>query len=365
MKKIILALSVTALALSATFADVSLEYTQKANIIGDSGNLKYTGYAKNKGTLKFLLKNDTSGVQLEVEPTIAKGNEGTKTIEPNHYFGWVNFGEGAFQLQSGVWETRSVNRMTADAGKWEGSQYERYKYGVMGGSSGKDVNNISTVNGTKSLASQLKYNAGDFYIEGLLVESAYDTSSGLNPKSGWAAEAGLNLGEGNKLVVDFKNSKKDDYAIAAFFENKTFKEDLDFVVGATIGRPASKNIEYGIDARARYTLSDNMVLTTMNNLSYLGSSQSPKYSIWDMVSVAVTASDNLKVLMTVEWEHPDLLNVGGTPDNAQGKLDFIPSATYTVGKGVDMSAGLIIATTGWSKPTTATVNVPFILKVAL
>lgn len=363
MKKIILALSVTVLALSATFADVSLEYTQKADILGDNGKLKYTGYAKNKGTLKTVIKNDGAGVQLEVEPTIAKGAEATKTIEFSHYFGWVNFGEGAFQLQSGVWETRSVNRMNKDAGKWEGSQYERYKYGVMGGSSGKDVNNISTVNGTKALASQLKYNAGDFYIEGLLVESAYDANSGLNPKSGWAAEAGLNLGEGNKLTVDFKNSKKDDYAIAAFFENKTFKEDLDFVVGATIGRPASKKIEYGIDARARYTLSDNMVLTTMNNLSYLGSSQ--KYRIWDMVSVAVTASDNLKVLMTVEWEHQDLLNVDGKTDNAVGKLDFIPSATYTVGKGVDMSAGLIIATEGWSKPTTATVNVPFILKVAL
>ena len=363
MKKIILALSVTVLALSATFADVSLEYTQKADILGDNGKLKYTGYAKNKGTLKFLIKNDNAGVQLEVEPTIAKADEGKKSIEFSHYFGWTNFGEGAFQLQSGVWETRSVNRMNKDAGKWEGNQYEKNKYGVVGGASGKDVNNISTVNGTKALASQLKYNAGDFYIEGLLVESDYDSDSGLNPKSGWAAEAGLNIGEGNKLVVDFKNSKKDDYAIAAFLENKTLKEDLDFVVGATIGRPYTKLVEYGIDARARYDFADNMAVTTMNNLSYLGSSK--KYSLWDMVSLTITASDNLKILMTVEWTHTDLLNEGKTSGNPNGQLDFIPSATYTVGKGVDMSAGLIISTKGWSKPTTTNVEVPFILKVAL
>ena len=355
MKKIIAALSVTALALCAAFADVSLEYTQKADFIGDNGNLKYTGYAKNKGCVKFTLKNDNAGVQLDVDPTIAKGAEGTKTVEFDHYYGWVNFFNGAMTLQSGVWETRSVNRMNKDAGKWEGAQYERYKYGVANGAVAKDINNIATVNGTTALSTSLTYKADGLYATGILVTNAYDAASGINSQSGWGVETGMNIGEGSKLTAMFKNPAKDTYAFAGFLENKTLKENLDFVAGFTFGRAAGKTIELAIDARARYDLKDNLAITTMNNLTY----KDKDFSIWDMVSLTLKASEKLDVLMTVHWEYQNF----DTPEN--GKLDFVPSVKYTAAKGVDVSSGIIIKTTGWRKPTTATVEIPFMLHVAL
>lgn len=355
MKKIIAALSVTALALCAAFADVSLEYTQKADFIGDNGNLKYTGYAKNKGCVKFTLKNDNAGVQLDVDPTIAKGAEGTKSVEFDHYYGWVNFFNGAFTLQSGVWETRSVNRMNKDAGKWEGAQYERYKYGVANGAVAKDINNIATVNGTTALSTSLTYKADGLYATGILVTNAYDAASGINSQSGWGVETGMNIGEGSKLTAMFKNPAKDTYAFAGFLENKTVKENLDFVAGFTFGRAAGKTIELAIDARARYDLADNLAITTMNNLTY----KDKDFSIWDMVSLTLKASEKLDVLMTVHWEYQNF----DTPEN--GKLDFVPSVKYTAAKGVDVSSGIIIKTTGWRKPTTAEVEIPFMLHVAL
>ena len=357
MKKIIAALSVTALALCAAFADVSLEYTQKADFIGDNGNLKYTGYAKNKGCVKFTLKNDNAGVQLDVDPTIAKAAEGTRTIEFDHYYGWVNFFNGAFTLQSGVWETRSVNRMNKDAGKWEGKQYERYKYGVANGEVAKDINNIATVNGTTALSTSLTYKADGLYATGILVTNAYDAASGINSQSGWGVETGMNIGEGSKLTAMFKNPAKNAYAFAGFLENKTLKENLDFVVGFTFGRAASTNIEWAIDARARYDLADNMALTTMNNLTYKGAEKD--FSVWDMVSLTLKASEKIDVLMTVEWEYQKF------DSSYTGMLDLIPSIKYTAAKGVDISSGIIISTTGWSRPTSATVEIPFMLHVAL
>ena len=355
MKKIIAALSVTALALCAAFADVSLEYTQKADFIGDNGNLKYTGYAKNKGCVKFTLKNDNAGVQLDVDPTIAKADEKTRTVEFDHYYGWVNFFNGAFTLQSGVWETRSVNRMNKDAGKWEGKQYERYKYGVANGAVAKDINNIATVNGTTALSTSLTYKADGLYATGILVTNPYDAASGINSQSGWGVETGMNIGEGSKLTAMFKNPAKDTYAFAGFLENKTLKENLDFVAGFTFGRAAGKTIELAIDARARYDLKDNLAITTMNNLTY----KDKDFSIWDMVSLTLKASEKLDVLMTVHWEYQNF----DTPEN--GKLDFVPSVKYTAAKGVDVSSGIIISTSGWKKPNTATVEIPFMLHVAL
>jgi hypothetical protein len=95
----------------------------------------------------------------------------------------------------------------------------------------------------------------------------------------------------------------------------------------------------------------------MNNLTYKGSAKD--FSVWDMVSLTLKASEKLDVLMTVEWEYKNF----DTPD--KGTLDLIPSIKYTAAKGVDISSGIIISTTGWSRPTSATVEIPFMLHVAL
>lgn len=367
MKKIIAALSVTAMALTAAFAaDVSLEFTQKADLLGDNGKLRYTGYDKNAGCVTFTLKNDNAGVYLDVDPTIAKNTE-TKSVGFDAYYGWVKFFDGAMKLQSGVWSSRSPNALDADGGKWNGSHYKRYNYGVMNGNTaGKDVANLTYLYSADAnkLASAITYTANDLFVTGAIVDNPYDSASGLGLKSGFAAEAGVKMGEGSKINAIFKNPANKDYALGGFFETTDFKEDLDLVAGFTFGRAATNNtFEYAIDARARYTLSENMALVTMNNLSYYSSKKD--FALWDMVSLSVNASEQILVTMTVQWEHKHLLNWDGKDENNDGSLDFIPGVRYKVGDGVDLTSGVVIKTTGWSKPTTATFEIPFILHVAL
>lgn len=390
MKKIFTALTVTALALSAAFADVSLEFKQKADFLGDNGKFKYTGYDKNNGCLVFTVKNDFAGAVVDIDPTLAQGSE-TRSIDFDAYYGWVNFYEGAMQLKSGVFSDRSVNNFDKDGGLWKGTHYKRYNYGIseLEGLSisatetayklGQDITNISKVYGDQKLATALQYKTEDLFAKLVLVDNqdGYDKGSSLkkgsslNQKSGFAAEMGMKVGEGSKLNVVFKNPENKAYAVGAFFENTTLKEDLDFVVGFTFARESQLKtgsttdyyFDYAVDFRARYTLADNMYLTTMNNLSYFG--QKTMYALWDMVSLTLNASENLQVLMTAEWEHQDLLNVNGTDHNTVGKLDLIPGVKYIVGEGVDISTGLIMHTTGWSKANAASFEIPFLLHVGL
>lgn len=384
MKKIITALTVTAMALSAAFADVSLEFNQKADFLGDNGKFKYTGYDKNNGCLKFTVKNDNVGVVVDVDPTLVQGNE-ARSIDFDAYYGWVNFNDGAMQLKSGVFSDRSVNNFDKDGGLWKGTHYKRYNYGLSELTDfpvvaalasdwklGHDITNISKVYGDQKLATALQYKTEDFFVKAALVDNQakYDPTSSLNQKSGFAAEMGVKLGEGSKLNVVFKNPENKAYAFGAFYENTTFKEDLDFVVGFTFAREktvvgTNYQFDYAVDFRARYTLADNMAITTMNNLSYYGGNYK-QYALWDMVSLTVNASESLQVLLTAEWEHQDLLNSRWTnPDNEIGKLDLIPGVKYIVGEGVDISTGLIMHTEGWSKPNVSKFEIPFLLHVGL
>ena len=387
MKKIISMLTVSALALGSIFADVSLEYTQKAYLYTPNGDkLQYTGYDNNKGCVKFTVKNDNAGILLDIDPKITQSE--VKTVEFDQYTGWVNFGDGKYKLQSGVWTARSVNRFNGNAGKWKGDEYEKYKYGVSKKDSiATDINNIASVNGTSYLSSAVTYNGDGFYATALLL--GLDKTGGqatdgkrkgygtLDLYSGFGVEAGIELGEGSKLTVNFKSPENKKIALGAFYENKTLKEDLDFVAGWSFGSDdASGYFETAIDLRASYALNEKVTLTTMNNLSYYSTGNTTKlgasngeshgqFDLWDMVSFGVKTSDKILVMFTAEWEYLDLMHRNTKSDSHNGTLDLIPSVKYTATKGVDVSSGLIIKTTGWSEPASAKFAIPFLLHVAL
>ena len=374
MKKIISMLTVSALALGSIFADVSLEYTQKAYLYTlDGDKLQYTGYDNNKGDVKFTVKNDNAGILLDIDPKITQ--EEAKTVEFDQYTGWVNFGDGKYKLQSGVWTARSVNRFNGNAGKWKADEYEKYKYGVSKKDSiATDINNIASVNGTSYLSSAVTYNGDGFYATALLLgldktggkatdgkRTGYGT---LDLYSGFGVEAGIELGEGSKLTVNFKSPANKKIALGAFYENKTLKEDLDFVAGWSFGNDdATGYFETAIDLRASYALNEKVTLTTMNNLSYY--SDTTQFDLWDMVSFGMKTSDKVLVMLTAEWEYKDFRHKNVNSGEHKGELELIPSVKYTATKGVDVSSGLIIKTTGWSEPSSAKFAIPFLLHVAL
>ena len=369
MKKIITALTVTAMALSAAFADVSLEFTQKAVILGDTGNLNLNGYdgkfagnTNSDGNWKFQIKNANAGVWLTVKPQLTDG--GANTVGASEYAGWTKFLDGAATLQAGIWEARTANRFTGLAGKIQGTQYERYKMGTIGTKGpAEDINRLTD----KKLAAQVKYTLdGGAWVTAVLKDGAYDAASGIGQKSGLAAEFGTPLGEGSKLIVDFKNFAQDQYAVAGFFENSTLKEGLNFVAGLSFGRRASTNFEWAVDFRGTYDLADNLLLTTMNNLTYDGSATGdPALHLWDMVSLSTAISEQLTAIFSVHWEHDDLWKDSESGVNAT--FDIAPMVKYQVGKGVDLTGGLSMRTSNWAnrKPTNMKFEIPFVLHVSM
>ncbi|MBR0100319.1 MAG: hypothetical protein IJP90_11485 [Treponema sp.] len=373
MKKIITALTVTAMALSAAFADVSLEFKQMAYILaddttGDTGTLDlFTGYSSTSaGNLKFTAKKDNVGVEFTIKPTIDNSGK-NNTIAWNNYYGWAKLLENQLEFRAGRWESRTVNRYNGFAGNYESNWYERYKPGTMTGNA-KDINCLTS----KELAAQLNYKLdGGMWVTGALIKSDYDPASGIQSKSGWAAEFGTTVGEGTTLIVDFKNLKQDQYAFAVFGRNTTLKEGLDFQAGVIFDRlaKASDNFVCAADFRAQYDLGDNLALITMNNLTYdaknASTNDAAKFMLWDMVSLAVTATENATINLTVQWEHDDLMNADGNKRNTDGRVTLSPMVNYVVAKGVDFSAGMNVDITGWSTPSTTTFNIPFVFHVKM
>ena len=367
MKKIISALTVSALALGTVFADVSLEYTQKGYISSNKGGSKkldLNGYKDSiTGDVVFKVSNDTAGVVVDIDPFYKNVGKQDMTNGSNpqeffdQYYGWVNFFGGAAKLQTGVWKTRSVNRMNQDAGSWEDAEYERYKLGIVNGSGdGKDITRLASVGGDYKgkVTTALTYNMGSFYATGALITSDFNKTI----KSGFGFEVGYSVNDDTKIQGFFKTTADQQIALAVFMDKKAFaikNFKFDVVTGFTLGNGTGNGIEFGVDLRARSEITEKLAITTMNNLSYLSGS----FSLWDMVSATFKLSETLKAQFTGEWEYADL----DTGDI--GKLSIIPGVVYSPVDGVDITAGVIINTAGWAHPKSSDFSIPFVLHVAL
>ena len=369
MKKIISMLTVSALALGSLFADVSLELNHKGMLAQDGARFKYAGYDDTTGCVVFKVSSDTAGVVVDFDPVINQAN--AKSVKLDQYYGWVNFIDGAFKLQSGVWTERKVNRLKDDGAHWAHNEDERYKYGVEKGTVAEDITNLTYIQSAAKtpLSTAITYNSQNIFVTAAIVSNDYGTAGFEKElKSGFAFEGGFSLNEQNKLNFVFKTPAADDLALGFFWENKGLKEGLNFVAGLSIDRPKGKDTNFAIDLRARYELSETATLTTMNkfqmdNSPVVGTGRS--YSIWDMVSLAVKTSDTVKLTMTAHWEYRDLFSCASPEGAGRGKLDFIPGVTYSPTKGVELSTGLGIETTGWPKAVTSTYKIPVVLHVEL
>ncbi len=395
MKKIISALTISALALGTIFADVSLEYTQKGYISSNenqtSKKLDLNGYSeKITGDVAFTFSNENAGVAFVVNPYYK--NEGrTNNLQNDkeffdQYYGWVNFLDGKMKLQSGVWKTRSVNRLNQDAGVWEDNEYEMCHYGIVGSSIGQDITRLASINGTKKLSTALTFRTDSFYATGAIITNEFKKTGTTTTSSGFALETGFTLDENTKLQAILKTPTDQSVAFGVFLDKSKISikdRPLDVVAGVTIasafgvaGQTAAnpedstttvtlnKGFEAGVDLRLRYELSDSVAITSMNNVSYLGTKTASNgengvFNVWDMVSVALKATDTIKVQVTGEWVYQDLSK------GHNGYFSVTPGVVVTPMKDVSITSGLIIRTYGWSKPTDTSFAIPFILHVAL
>lgn len=384
MKKIISALAVSALALGSVFAaDVSLGYTQKGMISSNKGGksvkLDLNGYkADIKGDVVFSVSNDNAGVLVDIDPWYddegrkdanAKDDKGNSKLF-DKYYGWVKFFDGKMKLQSGVWGDRIVNRMTQDAGKWEDAEYEKFKPGVINGALGKDISRFAAINGTTALTTALTYDDGTFSVTAGAITNKFKESTTTvrtaTTKSGFGFNLAYNIDEDTKITAILKTPTDQAIAFAAFVDKKGFEifdHTFDVMAGATLAGRDVNGLEGAVDLRFRYKISDTITLTSMNNFSYSGVNVSTTgdglKSIWNMASLAVQATEAIKIQLTGEWYYKDL-----DSSNA-GLLEIIPGVTYSPVKGTSLTGGIIIETQGWKNPSSSSISIPFVLSVAL
>ena len=417
--------------------------------------LNLNGYAKNPtGDLAFTAKNDYAGFALTLNPQV--GNAYTK-FAVDTYYGWLNFSN--VQVTSGKWSSRYVNRLDMHSGNWEGNEFERYKPGVVNGRIAFDVDNLTSVNKNKiytvnEKTKEIEYQKADYETR-LATAIAYtlhkdeDTAlmfKGVLVDNKWGSTLRTDTKDDNKRAY-FKKSYSDvDGGDLGFFSGfagefayKTSVFDLNFVAksmyrnqlafGAffrTIGENSSllfglstgldlqntkengetavdhRYREFAFDFRGHFKLSEDLCLTTMNNLSVVDNEKikDQKYDdtafhLWDMASLAYKANEKVLLQFTVESEC-DLLKIYANhlgdnkkptaasdgnelygPSALGGfKFTVTPGVVYSFNENATLTTGVIVEVTeiGASRNfrdsqttarETSSIKVPVVFKVAL
>ena len=389
MKKIVSVWAIAALTLSAVFAaDISIEYTTAGTVYkethtrqgtssttDDKSVFDQSGYDGATGEFILSASNDLAGFVLDIDPNA----KDSKNIV-DQWYAWVNFGN--LQTTVGLWKSRYVNRVNQDAGNWEDADYERYRLGVVKGKYAKDIDNLTynTEEDSQKLATSVAYTIrpGEdtyFMIKGVLVNAggsknvkdqwggAFNNENGNYTNyffSGFAGEFAFRAAKLFDISLAFRSEKRDQLGAGVFFSPLFGDSGHSMLFGASVGLDLkdygkgvdSNYFEFAADFRARFKLSEQLALTTMNNFSSIseqkvkGGKDNSSATLWDMVSIAYDFSDQLRLQCTVESETTLYKIVNGSStkltDLGGFNLSFIPGATWSFSENASLTAGLKI-----------------------
>ena len=416
MKKIVSVLSVAALTLSAVFAaDVSLNYRLGGSLYSEINTkeikadgsetaeqtreaLNLEGYGDSGiGDLKFTAMNDFAGFVLKVN---INDSDAYETREVSEYYGWLNFSN--IQVTAGKWDSRYVGLLTDDAGEWENNEYARYKPGVIGGKYAFDIDNLTKVRtsagdweqrlGTAVAYTNHPSEDSYFMVKGVLFDSDWGSTlrtdsdraygddyvvgnGDLNFFSGFAGEVAFRTAA---FDINFaaKSMYRDELGLGVFFRTIG---DTSLLFGLSSGLDLSDTEdvndsnyrEFAFDFRGRFKLSEQLTLTTMNNLSVLNNAKAKDqdydemdFHLWDMVSIAYQANEKVLAQLTVESECDPLLiraentepgdDWTATNNGAKGSTTFgasatggftitvVPGVTYSLNENATITAGVAV-----------------------
>lgn len=453
MKKIVSVLSVAALTLSAVFAaDVSLNYKMAGALYTETNKKTYAagketavaqdrtildlnGYAdKPTGDLAFTAKNDFAGFALTLNPKV---DQKYTDFAVDTYYGWLNFSN--VQVTSGKWCSRYVNRLDMHSGNWESNEFERYKPGVINGLAAHDIDNLTAVNkGVKEskadyeqrLSTAVAYTLhkdedSALMVKGVLVDNdwgstlrtdtkddnkrAYHTKSysdvdggDLGFFSGFAGEFAYKTA-GFDFNLALKSMYRDQLAFGAFFRTIGESSSLLFGLSAGLDLKSTKANgekvvdhryrEFAFDFRGHFDLTEELCLTTMNNLSVYNKEKKDgqKYEemdslLWNMVSVGYKANEKVFAQLTAETEcKPFKVHQKGNEDKneldgpfSQGgfTVTVTPGVVYSFNENATLTTGVALE---WKEigaspayqdarngeKVTSTIKIPVVFKVAL
>ena len=325
MKKIVGAVLAATMLAGTAMADIGFSYTSSNYFTTDGGgNLKYVNGARTD-CLSVTMSNAAGGAVVDFDI------EGGSLVK-DEYYGWLNWGLplGQLQVTAGVWNGRYVNRIRADAGDLKAADFEKYKPGVIGGATGGDSDNLTLGNiATVAAWTLTDILPGTLMAKFGLVKSTYNpdaTASTTSTGSGDVVDGDASLAAGfvgevayqqNDLIrANFavRNLVKNNFSFGAWV-SPLMIDKLSLTVGGTIATVQNWNkadkldggMEWGVDLRARYKITDALSVTTMNNISGAydgarnedGDKVSKKMTLWNMVNATYAIADNLTAGLTL------------------------------------------------------------------
>ena len=352
MKKIMGAvLAAAMLAGIATASDIGFSYKGSNYFKAGGSDSKYFRYEENKRSdcLSVSLATDVAGVVIDYD--YDDGNSGT--IKPDEYYGWVNIGLplGSLQVTAGAWNGRWVNRVITDKGDLDREDFELFKPGVINGLTGKDSDNLTngnlgmvaawtladTLPGTLMVKLGLaKYNNGwgdDWFgtkdnnwngTVGHGQDFFWNTGTGpVKVRAGFTGEVAYQQEGAFRANFAVRSLNKHTYSFGAWV-SPLIADNLQLTVGGTVATGklwkfnngdgwSNRKTEWGLDFRLRLQVTDDLSITTMNNISSgvcnnpslkdkNGDSQVGKNIgvLWNMLNATYAFADNLTAGLTVQ-----------------------------------------------------------------
>ena len=344
MKKIVAAVAALMVA-GAAFADVSFSY-KGTGIVG--GTTKKLNSVTRTDCLSLKVATDVAGVVFDWD---IKG-DATKVdakMEMDEFYGWMTFGlpVGNLQITSGRYNARNVNRVKADAGELDGTYFEAHKPGVINGMYAKDSANLTegkmstvlayTLPDTLPGALMVKFGLVDvaLMVKFGLVESTYGK---FDSKSGFVGEVSYDQAGAVKATVAVKNLKTEQLSLGVFVSPQ-FLDALSATVGFSFGKDKD-NSEWGIDARARYAVTEKVAVDGMFNYSKTALTKvangKDKASMWYLAGVNLKATEDVRFVAAFNSTIADFsAERGGVESHFVPAIELTPSEKAKVTVGFD------------------------------
>ena len=347
MKKIVAAVAALMVA-GAAFADVSFSY-KGTGIVG--GTTKKLDSVTRKDCLNLKVATDVAGVVFDWD--IANNKMGL-----DEFYGWMTFAlpVGNLQITSGKWAARNVNRVKADAGELDGKYFEAHKPGVFNADDKDPAKDSANLTEGK-MSTVLAYTLADplpgaLMVKFGLVNSAYGK---FDSKSGFVGEVSYDQAGAVKATVAVKNLKTEELSLGVFVSPQ-FLDALSATVGFSFGKDKD-NSEFGIDARARYAITEKVAVDGMFNYS---KNTEDKKGMWYLAGVNLKATEDVRVVAAFNSTIADFSASSSTIVS-----HFVPAMEFTPSEKAKVTVGFDAAWTGALYSGVADISLPIYVNFSL
>ena len=329
MKKIVAAVAALMVA-GAAFADVSFSY-KGTGIVG--GKTKALNSIDRKDCLNLKVATDVAGVVFDWDIEDDK-------MELDEFYGWMTFAlpVGNLQITSGKWAARNVNRVKADAGELDGTYFEVDKPGVLNGTIANDSANLTE----GKMSTVLAYTLADTLPGALMVKFGLVDVSKSDVKdnptadygkfdslSGFVGEVSYDQAGAVKATVAVKNLKTEELSLGVFVSPQ-FLDALSATVGFSFGKDKD-NSEWGIDARARYAVTEKVAVDGMFNYS---KNTADKKGMWYLAGVNLKATEDVRFVAAFNSKIEDF-----SASSSKIVSHFVPAVELTPSEKAKVTVG--------------------------